>query len=425
MMVQHGVKREVSFASKCFLGVVALMMFCGSTGFVGATEDTLSTDTLLNKMIGAYKDLKSFYGEGLITIKMTAEGATQSMDIPTSIALERPNKFRVSFNHPQMGFEIITDGNNLYSYLSGLAQYRKLPAPATIAEIDLGKVIAPGAQSSGVLGLILSPEPKKYLLEGTINTSLLSPVELEGKQCYNLQLNQQGKVKTNMFIDQKTFLIRQINVNMTEALKEEMAQDKSLTRKPPADLEYTFTEKYNLLKINESLPPEVFKFIEPKGAKEVAMFSPSVEAEETNLSGKMAPDFTLTALDGTKYTLSAQKGKVVLLDFWATWCSPCVKLLPDIQKLYKEYKDKGLVVWGINSESDESRVKKMMEKAGITYPTLKDPDSNVAGLYNVRAIPRTIVIDKSGKIVKDSAGFSGPQTIDEIETAVKEALAEK
>lgn len=418
-------KRKALSASNLFLWFLALLMVCGSTGLVQAAAETISTDTLLNKMISAYKDLKSLYSEGLISVKMTAEGATQSMDIPTSIALERPNKFRVSFNHPQMGFEIISDGTNLYSYLSGLAQYRKLPAPATITEIDLGKVIAPGAQSSGVLGLILSPEPKNYLLEGAVNISLQSPVEMDGKQYYNLQLTQQGKVKTNMLIDQKTFLIAQINVNMTEALKEEMAVNKALGKTPPADLEYTLTERYKLVKINEPVPPETFKFIEPKGAKEVAKFLPDMESAAEDLTGKMAPDFTLAALDGTKYTLSAQKGKVVLLDFWATWCGPCVRLLPDVQKLHQKYKDKGLIVWGINSESDESKVKKMMEKVGITYPVLKDPDSKVADMYKVTAIPRTIVIDKNGQIVGDHTGFAGPATVEQIEKDVKEALKEK
>ncbi|MBC7326715.1 redoxin domain-containing protein [bacterium] len=147
------------------------------------------------------------------------------------------------------------------------------------------------------------------------------------------------------------------------------------------------------------LPGDFFKFTPPADAKE---FSPQAGG---NFEGKPAPDFTLMSLDGKTYTLSNLKGKVVLLDFWATWCPPCREELPIIEKLHQEYKDKGLLVLGINDE-DKATVENFLKENNLTFPILVDAQSKVALLYNVESIPRVLLIDKDGNVVKDLLGYS-------------------
>jgi len=123
------------------------------------------------------------------------------------------------------------------------------------------------------------------------------------------------------------------------------------------------------------------------------------------LEGKQAPDFSLKALDGKTYKLSDLKGKVVLIDFWATWCGPCREELPIIEKLHREFKDKNLVALGISNE-DRDTIEKFLKNNPLTFPILLDEKGKVAKSYRVVAIPRLLLIDKTGKIRKDILGYN-------------------
>jgi peroxiredoxin len=112
-------------------------------------------------------------------------------------------------------------------------------------------------------------------------------------------------------------------------------------------------------------------------------------------------DFTLTDLDGKSWTLSALKGKVVLVNFWATWCPPCRKEMPDLQALYDRFKDKGFVVLSISDE-DETKVRPYVAEHGYRYPFLLDPGRKVNELYQVDGIPKSFVYNRQGKLVAQS-----------------------
>ncbi|HVT14480.1 MAG TPA: TlpA disulfide reductase family protein [Fimbriimonadaceae bacterium] len=112
-------------------------------------------------------------------------------------------------------------------------------------------------------------------------------------------------------------------------------------------------------------------------------------------------DFTLTDIDGKTWTRSALKGKVVLVNFWATWCPPCRKEMPDLQTLYNQYKDKGLVILAVSDES-ASTVKAFIAKNKYSYPILLDPGRKVNTLYGIEGIPNSYIYDRSGKLVAQS-----------------------
>lgn len=113
-------------------------------------------------------------------------------------------------------------------------------------------------------------------------------------------------------------------------------------------------------------------------------------------------DFTLKDLDGKEWTLSKLKGKVVLVNFWATWCPPCRKEMPDIEQLSKEFKDQGLVVLAISDEKQDV-VEKFIKEKGYTYPVLLDPGREVAGKrYEVSGIPKNFIYDREGRLVAQS-----------------------
>ena len=122
------------------------------------------------------------------------------------------------------------------------------------------------------------------------------------------------------------------------------------------------------------------------------------------LTGQPAPNFTLKTVDGKEVSLKDFKGKVVLINFWATWCPPCREELPLFEKIYEKYKDKGFVILAINT--DPENLKDFLKDFGvkITFPILIG-DDRILDLYPVRGLPTSFLIDREGKIVKVRLGI--------------------
>lgn len=140
-----------------------------------------------------------------------------------------------------------------------------------------------------------------------------------------------------------------------------------------------------------------------------------------SVSANKAPDFTLPDLDGKPYTLSANtSGKVVLLDFFATWCPPCRMEVPHLQELYEKYGDEGFVVVGISlDQGGAADVKPFAAQYGVTYPTLIG-DQRTASLYGgIRGIPTLFLIDKEGNIFQRYVGYRAKE---ELEAEIQKLL---
>lgn len=128
---------------------------------------------------------------------------------------------------------------------------------------------------------------------------------------------------------------------------------------------------------------------------------------------KPAPDFSLEQFNGGQVKLSDYAGKVIILDFWATWCPPCRKGIPDFIELQKQYGDKGLTVLGINLDQNPNKVLPgFIKKYGINYPILLS-DGKVDKSYgDITGIPTTFVIDRKGRIYKEYVGFRPKKTFE-------------
>ena len=134
----------------------------------------------------------------------------------------------------------------------------------------------------------------------------------------------------------------------------------------------------------------------------------------------LAPDFSLATTDGKTLKLSSYRGKVVIVDFWATWCPPCLKGIPDLIELKKKYGKKGFEVIGVSVDTEsKDKVVPFIKEKGINYPVVYG-DMNVYQQYGgIRSIPTSFVIDKNGKII---ASYEGLMPIDTYETYIKKLL---
>jgi peroxiredoxin len=165
-----------------------------------------------------------------------------------------------------------------------------------------------------------------------------------------------------------------------------------------------------------------------KAQQDQVQFTPAGSADPSDdpaakvLLGKAAPSFTLVDLDGKKVSLADYKGHPVVLNFWATYCGPCKLEMPWFQDLQNKYKDKGLVVLGLDQD-DGMAVKEVAaasKRVGVTYPILM-PDDKVSKSYQLSDyIPETFYVDKSGKVVEQTIGAHSK---DELEADVQKAIS--
>jgi peroxiredoxin len=143
--------------------------------------------------------------------------------------------------------------------------------------------------------------------------------------------------------------------------------------------------------------------------------------------GKPAPAFSLEDLSNNNRSLKEFRGKVVLLNFWATWCSPCKKELPYFDKMYRKYKKEGLVVLAVSTDSGASvsQVGPTVRRSGFSFPVLIDTEGKVAGLYNPKQrMPFSALIDRKGQIRLEHPGYTpGDEKV--MEKLVKVLLKEK
>ena len=131
-----------------------------------------------------------------------------------------------------------------------------------------------------------------------------------------------------------------------------------------------------------------------------AEFSNQIDIE----SGILAPDFTFPGLDGKMVSLSDYKGKVVLVNIWATWCPPCVREMPSMEKLYAKFNNDGFTILAIDMMEEADSVRAFKEEYKLNFPILLDFDGSVAQFYNVMSIPTTYIVDQEGYIIGSAIG---------------------
>lgn len=121
--------------------------------------------------------------------------------------------------------------------------------------------------------------------------------------------------------------------------------------------------------------------------------------------GEPTPEINLPDLNGKKFSLAAHRGKVVVIDFWASWCAPCKEEMPVLESLYKRFKDSGLVVVGVSVDNEAANAKKFLTGVKVSFPIVHDAGHVVADKFKPPRMPTSYIIDKAGKIRFVHAGF--------------------
>lgn len=246
--------------------------------------------------------------------------------------------------------------------------------------------------------------------------SLVGSETLDGTECDVVKI-----VRTLTEGEETITFSEEFAVAKSDSLPRRVTQEVS---GPGAPAGMKMVSTFTKVKANPNFAADYFSTAAPEGYTKAEMPAPE-EFEQPELKikkGDAAPAFALKTIAGEEVSLDSLKGKIVLLDFWATWCGPCKKAMPSIQKIADDYKDKGVVVYGVNVwERKENAAKDYLEKnPTIQYPTLLGGDE-LAGTYGVTGIPTLVIIGKDGKVSEIEVGFAGDEGLRKAIDAALEA----
>ncbi len=143
----------------------------------------------------------------------------------------------------------------------------------------------------------------------------------------------------------------------------------------------------------------------------------------SDLTGQQAPDFVLKSSTGENLRLSEYRGDVVMINFWATWCGPCRQEMPLLDELHSRYQRVGFSLLGVNIDDDSRRAMQMIEDLGVSFPVLFDDSKSVSKLYEVDAMPVTVLVDREGNVRHVHHGYK-PGYEDKYLTQIRSLLRE-
>lgn len=359
-------------------------------------------DAALREMSDYLKGLGSFTVSLALHMHVEAEGTNQDVETDYLISKAKPESWAFAHAGGVEGISMYCDGKTIVTHVPQIDAY------VEVEKLDATEI--PGQAQNELLGPlslgfgVLVDVPYDFMMDEVTSGSVVGEEDVDGVACRRLRFSQEDW-DWDIWIEKgETPYPRKLSPDWARALFGGMGEEEMKKIK----LEVTLLLKD--WKANPEIAAETFKFEPPAGARKADSLEDLLSGGEGPhpLQGKPAPDFSLDLLGGGKMTLGDHKGKnVVILDFWATWCGPCVRAMPIITKVAKEFKEKGVVLYAVNEGENAETIGKFLEKQGLECTVALDADGAVGDLYKVTGIPTTVIVGKDGVAHKVHVGFGG------------------
>lgn len=373
---------------------------------------TDSPEAFLKWSMDKHAALKSLQAE----INWNAEFggvSNPAMSVTRTLAYVSPNKFKIVASRPNMVQISVSNGTKLVEYNQGLASpAQSYEAPSSIAtstSMQMGHPMFCGSLYykffAGSADLDKLANTAKPITFGSDEKAA------DGEDSRVVKFYSTGMYgNAEVLIGKTTGLVHRIRYDSAELIK--MMTENEEVKKMSGGVvpkPYWTTEKFTKLSADKALDDKTFDVTLPKGMTVTDAGGSEAPKPPVPL-GKPAPDFEVTSVDGKKQKLSDLKGKVVLIDFWATWCPPCRKGLPITNKMHEQFASKGLQVMTISDE-DQKKVTDFIAENKYTFPAYLDPTKKASAAYQVSAIPTLVIVDAKGNLVSYTVGLDTEEAV--------------
>jgi thiol-disulfide isomerase/thioredoxin len=416
--------------------LVVAAAFAGWFPAVGEEPAKREIDPKAKKVVdewGKYlSGLKGFQYSADVSFSVERGDQKQSQDFATKLAAQRPNKLDYQLESQQGSATITSDGEQLEVYIAQMKRYAIEKAPATWAELQQVPLVAGplGLGNAGaVIGALLSDKPGEKLLEKVSTLKYGGLVDVDGVKCHLLEASGQELDWQLWITSGKDPAPRKFVPDLAKTMAR-MAAAQGGGRNALADLKIKNEVAFKDWKGNPKFDDNTFAIKEPEGAEKAKSLMDILAGPQQRdpgphpLVGQPAPEVKLDLLDGGKLDLAELKGKVVILDFWATWCGPCTQAMPIIDQVAEKYKDKGVLLYAVNLREEADDIKKFLEQAELELPVALDKDGEVGTAYKADAIPQTVLVGKDGSVQVVRVGLS-PNLAQELGDDLESLVAGK
>ncbi len=360
------------------------------------------TATLLNQISKKYAKARYYHVEAVEELETTGELSHDWQKSVLTAIMAPGNRYRFE-GHTEFGWPLkVSDGKTEINYNADFHEYTQQPVP------DAGPIKLKGPIYEEQFGLENALALLKRL--STAVASVVSPVYLpdeniaaNGKQipCYVIRGRARYRGGSIDSVADITFWVDKENVVIR---KQRVHEEGPLIVGHPQHFVADHTIFYPVMDMDiTSIDNGVFSFQPPADARLVKEFSDPRRPKDT-LAGTMAPAFKLQGTNGRSVTIQDFHGKPVLLDFWATWCAPCVAALDPLKKLHEETEAKGLVLLSIDEDDDAQTANDFFAKHGVSWSNFHDDGELWRSFPGSSGVPFYVLIDSSGQIVFARSG---------------------
>jgi thiol-disulfide isomerase/thioredoxin len=328
------------------------------------------------------------------------------------IASIHPNKYTIYLKEPEQKTRIYSDGKEMVVALA-LDAYFRLPETISTQEAVTSLPIPMGPYPEPVLALTMAGvDPAISLIGGMKSIEVVDREDFRGKvSSVHLRGVQADEVTWDFWVStSKPPKPLRLLVDLTPML---MASDQLQV---PADFSYQVRFDFLSWRVTGEVDEGLFVYASSKDATEYESLEDYYEtiagvAGEHPLLGQPAPPLKTETLAGKKLDLKTLAGKVVVLDFWATWCTPCIAAIPILKEVTDEFADKDVVLLALNTGEEKEQIEEFLKEHELDVEVLLDPDGKIADAFVADAIPLSIVIGKSGEIESIHVGFPGEEAL--------------
>ncbi len=359
---------------------------------------------ILRRMGQVYAQARTYRDRGEVVVQFKLNGQPQRQQFPMSLVFQRPNRLVLR------AYEgiVYCDGETIYGVHRDIPGYVVTrPAPPKLEPDDLyfdsylrfTMTQREGGAPFQVPLLLVPGMIDKMLQELVQEARLLEPQKIDGESCHVVELKvPEGTLR--FYVGHNTAVLRRLDLP-TDELKKMMGQGLGNVE------ELQLTAHYHQAQLNGPLDPEDLARPFPKEWKQVRQF---VGPGPPAVLGKRIEKLALRGLDGTKYTAESLRGKVVLLDFWATWCGPCKQSMPELEKVRKHFQDqKDVVILAVSIDDPsvkDDEVKKVLDDLGVKVTIVRPEQLDTLDVFQIEAIPTQFLLDKQGVVQWHSLGFN-------------------
>lgn len=371
----------------------------GANVAAGGNKDAES-EKVLRSLATPLEGVKNYRKDVTCTARLRGQGASSRLNHVYTITFEPPNKLS-AVARARDAAAVVCDGKELFVQVPSAGKFAVDKAPASIADIVTSSQLA-GAEIghpvllAGQLDLL----PPDVLLEQVTAAKYLGQAKVGTTKCHHLEVTIEP-YDFELWVDEGDKpRLRKVVAKLDRWIAQH-------SDKLPKEAKIDMTLAFRNWSSDVKLAASAFKFTPAEGLTQVTSLGSTVASEGPDaLLDRPAPLFQLGLVSGGAMNLASHKGKdVVILDFWATWCGPCVKGLPTITEVAGNFKSKGVVFYAVNLREGPDEILPFLQEKSLPITVAMDSDGGVAKLYKVKGIPQTVIIGKDGTVQAIHVGF--------------------